>query len=65
LIVIESGVWRIEWGQGSFRPDNYMLYHEGGEYVGTFLTLATALRQARHYVSVEKFQRFNNVEYAK
>jgi hypothetical protein len=43
----KCGSWRIEWGQGSVRPHHYMLYHESGEYVGTFLTLSAARRQAR------------------
>lgn len=42
------GTWRVEWGPGSPRPDQFMLYSCGDhdEYVGTFLTLRAAKQEA-------------------
>lgn len=45
------GLWRIEWGPGSIRPDHYILYHcgPGEEYVGSYLTLPAAMQEARRW----------------
>jgi hypothetical protein len=42
--------WRVEWGPGSPRPDHFMVYHydgDGDQYMGTFLTLSAAIKDAR------------------
>ena len=49
MILGECGAWAIEWGPGSPRPDHFMLYRNGheDEYLGTYLTLWAAIREAR------------------
>ena len=49
MIASVCRTWRVDWGPGSPRPSQYMLYRHCGssdEYMGTYLTLSGAVRAA-------------------